>query len=90
MSWLRSLEAVDSIRQYRCFADDIKNDMLSRSLQAIANGVAPEKVLAELSNKLTNKLIHAPTRAMQQAAHNGEPEKLSVIRETLGLDSIKD
>jgi glutamyl-tRNA reductase len=65
-------------------------NFLSRSLQAIANGVAPEKVLAELSNKLTNKLIHAPTRAMQQAAHNGEPEKLSVIRETLGLDSIKD
>ncbi|MFC1507772.1 glutamyl-tRNA reductase [Pseudomonadota bacterium] len=89
MSWLRSLEAVDSIRQYRCYADEIKNDMLNRSLQAIANGAAPEKVLAELSNKLTNKLIHAPTRAMQQAAHNGEPEKLLVIRESLGLDSIK-
>jgi len=90
MSWLRSLEAVDSIRQYRSYADDIKAELLNRSLQAIANGSEPEKVLAELSNKLTNKLIHAPTRAMQQAAHNGEPEKLSVIRETLGLDSIKD
>lgn len=90
MSWLRSLEAVDSIRQYRCHAEDIKAELLNRSLQAIANGSEPEKVLAELSNKLTNKLIHAPTRAMQQAAHNGEPEKLSVIRETLGLDSIKD
>ncbi|MCW8332123.1 glutamyl-tRNA reductase [Photobacterium sp. SDRW27] len=90
MSWLRSLEAVDSIRQYRCYADDIKTELLSRSLQAIANGSEPEKVLAELSNKLTNKLIHAPTRAMQQAAHNGEPEKLAVIRETLGLESFKN
>jgi glutamyl-tRNA reductase len=90
MSWLRSLEAVDSIRQYRCHAEDIKAELLSRSLQAIANGSEPEKVLAELSNKLTNKLIHAPTRAMQQAAHNGEPEKLAVIRETLGLESFKN
>ena len=90
MSWLRSLEAVDSIRQYRCYADEIKAELLGRSLQAIANGSNPEKVLAELSNKLTNKLIHAPTRAMQQAAHNGEPEKLAVIRETLGLESLKN
>lgn len=90
MSWLRSLEAVDSIRQYRCYADEIKTELLGRSLQAIANGSNPEKVLAELSNKLTNKLIHAPTRAMQQAAHNGEPEKLAVIRETLGLESLKN
>ncbi|UIP28591.1 glutamyl-tRNA reductase [Photobacterium sp. TLY01] len=90
MRWLRSLEAVDSIRQYRCYADDIKNDLLSRSLQALANGSAPEKVLAELSNRLTNKLIHAPTKAMQQAAHDGEPEKLALIRETLGLGTLKD
>ncbi|OAN18705.1 glutamyl-tRNA reductase [Photobacterium jeanii] len=89
MSWLRSLEAVDSIRQYRCHADEIKHDLVNRSLQLLANGTSPEKVLVELSNKLTNKLIHAPTRAMQQAAHQGEPEKLAVIRESLGLDSLK-
>ncbi|MGR5187650.1 glutamyl-tRNA reductase [Photobacterium damselae] len=87
MSWLRSLEAVDSIRQYRYHAEEIKGELLTRSLQAIASGANPEKVLAELSNKLTNKLIHAPTKAMQQAAHNGDPDKLAVIRETLGLDS---
>lgn len=90
MSWMRSLEAVDSIRQYRCQADDIKSDLLSRSLQALANGSDPEKLLIELSNKLTNKLIHAPTRAMKDAAHNGEPEKLAVIREALGLDIAKN
>ncbi|MGF1703903.1 glutamyl-tRNA reductase [Photobacterium makurazakiensis] len=90
MRWLRSLEAVDSIRQYRVQADDIKAELVARSLQTLANGGDPEKVLVELSNKLTNKLIHAPTRAMQQAAQNGEPEKLAVIRETLGLDSFKN
>jgi glutamyl-tRNA reductase len=46
----------------------------------------PEKVLVELSNKLTNKLIHAPTRALQSAAEQGEPAKLTTIRQSLGLD----
>ncbi|WP_318437803.1 glutamyl-tRNA reductase [Photobacterium leiognathi] len=90
MQWLRSLEAVDSIRDYRQFADQIKLELLQRSLQAIANGTDPEKALAELSNKLTNKLIHAPTKAMQQVAKNGESDKLVVIREALGLDSYND
>lgn len=87
MSWLRSLQAVDSIRQYREQSNDIRTELLNRSLQALSSGVEPEKVLLELSNKLTNKLIHAPTHAMQQAAKNGEPEKLSVIRASIGLDN---
>lgn len=87
MSWLRSLQAVDSIRQYREQSNNVRTELLNRSLQALSSGVDPEKVLLELSNKLTNKLIHAPTHAMQQAAKNGEPEKLSVIRASIGLDN---
>ncbi len=86
MHWLRSLEAVDSIRQYRQQAETTRHDMLQRTLQSLQSGADPAQLLTELSNKLTNKLIHAPTRAMQQAAQDGEPEKLAQIRETLGLD----
>ena len=90
VQWLRSLEAVDSIRDYRQYAEAIKHELLQRSLQAIANGTDPERALVELSNKLTNKLIHAPTKAMQQVAKDGESDKLVVIREALGLDSYND
>ena len=90
VQWLRSLEAVDSIRDYRQYAEVIKRELLQRSLQAIANGTDPERALVELSNKLTNKLIHAPTKAMQQVAKDGESDKLVVIREALGLDSYND
>lgn len=86
MSWMRSLQAVDSIRDYRKSANEIREDLLSKSLQALAAGGDPEKLLTELSNKLTNKLIHTPTRAMQSAAEQGEPGKLAIIRESLGLD----
>lgn len=87
MSWMRSLQAVDSIRDYRKSANEIREDLLSKSLQSLAAGGDPEKVLLELSNKLTNKLIHAPTRALQSAAEQGEPAKLMVIRQSLGLEN---
>lgn len=86
MSWLRSLQAVDSIRDYRRSANDIRTELLNKSIQSLAAGADPEKVLLELSNKLTNKLIHAPTRALQSAAEQGEPAKLAIIRQSLGLE----
>ncbi|MEF1290203.1 glutamyl-tRNA reductase [Vibrio sp. M260118] len=87
MSWMRSLQAVDSIREYRQSANEIREELLSKSLQSLAAGADAEKVLLELSNKLTNKLIHAPTRALQSAAEKGEPARLTTIRQSLGLDN---
>lgn len=86
MSWMRSLQGVDSIREYRQSANEIREELLARSIQALAAGGDPEKVLLELSNKLTNRLIHAPTRSLQSAAEQGEPAKLAVIRQSLGLE----
>lgn len=86
MVWMRSLQAVDSIREYRHQANEIREDLLNKSLQSLAAGGDAEKILHELSNKLMNKLIHAPTKAMQSAAEQGEPAKLAVIRQTIGLD----
>ena len=86
MSWMRSLQAVDSIPEYRQTANDIREELLNKSLQSLAAGADAEKVLLELSNKLTNKLIHAPTRALQSAAEKGEPARLATIRQSLGLD----
>ena len=87
MSWARSLQAVDSIREYRQSANEIREELLTKSLQSLAAGADAEKVLLELSNKLTNKLIHAPTRALQSAAEKGEPAKLAIIRQSLGLEN---
>jgi len=88
MSWMRSLQAVDSIRDYRQSANNIREELLSKSLQALAAGGDAEKLLVELSNKLTNRLIHTPTRALQMAAEQGEPAKLAIIRQSLGLDDL--
>ncbi|MDA9556176.1 glutamyl-tRNA reductase [Vibrio sp.] len=86
MVWLRSLQSVVSIRSYRKNANDIRQELLHKSLQSLEAGSDPEKVLIELSNKLTNRLVHSPTKAMQQAAEEGNLDKLAIIRNTLGVD----
>ncbi|MFD2179387.1 glutamyl-tRNA reductase [Veronia pacifica] len=89
MAWIRGLESVETIKQYRAQSESAKAEILNKSLQALANGADAEKVLTELSNKLTNKLIHAPTQAMQSAASRGDTSTLSVLRRSLGLDADK-
>jgi glutamyl-tRNA reductase len=88
MNWMRSLQAVDSIREYRQQSNDQREELLTKSLQALSSGGDAEKIMHELSHKLMNKLIHAPTKAMQTAAEQGEPAKLAIIRQGLGLDDL--
>ncbi len=89
MGWMRSLEAVKSIKQYRAQSEALKEALLNKSLQAISNGADPMKVLVEMSNKLTNKLIHLPTQAMQDAASQGDERTLDTLRQSLGLNPLK-
>ena len=56
------------------------------ALAAIAQGANVEQVIHELAHKLTNRLIHAPTKSLQQAAGDGDVERLQLLRDSLGLD----
>jgi len=75
MAWLRSQGAVEIIRDYRSRADIIRADAQAKALAAIAQGADVEAVIHELAHKLTNRLIHAPTRSLQQAASDGDVER---------------
>lgn len=88
MSWMRSRDSVECIKQYRAQSQALKEELLTKSLHALSCGVDPAKVLVELSNKLTNKLIHAPTQAMQDAAKRGDEQTLETLRKSLGLDLL--
>ncbi|MEM8012368.1 hypothetical protein Q4R53_08880, partial [Morganella morganii] len=35
---------------------------------------------------LTNRLIHAPTKSLQQAAGDGDTGRLTLLRDSLGLE----
>ncbi|WP_075181069.1 glutamyl-tRNA reductase [Pantoea sp. 1.19] len=86
MAWLRAQGAVETIREYRTQANDVRQELEARALAALQNGADAESVLRELSHKLTNRLIHAPTRSLQQAARDGDAERLQLLRASLGLE----
>ena len=85
MAWLRSQGAVEIIRDYRSRADIIRADAEAKAIAAIAQGADVQAVIHELAHKLTNRLIHAPTRSLQQAASDGDVERLQILRDSLGL-----
>ncbi|NUU66665.1 glutamyl-tRNA reductase [Enterobacteriaceae bacterium BIT-l23] len=86
MGWLRAQSASATIREYRGQAEQVRDELTSKALAALQQGGDAEAVLQELSRKLTNRLIHAPTKSLQQAARNGDDERLNILRDSLGLD----
>ena len=85
MGWLRSLDAVDTIRQYRDQAEQARDDVLAQAQRQLASGKDAQEVMNELARTLTNKLIHTPTSQMKQAAHEGRDIWLQHARECLGI-----
>ncbi|ERP74840.2 glutamyl-tRNA reductase [Yersinia pestis 113] len=86
MTWLRAQGAVETIRDYRSQAEQVRSEMTAKALVAIEQGANVEQVINELAYKLTNRLIHAPTKSLQQAASDGDMERLQLLRDSLGLD----
>ncbi len=86
MGWLRSLEAVDTIRAYRQQANRLRDEALQHAERQLASGKDPQQVIGELARSLTNKLIHQPTVQLNHAAYEGRHEFLSNARSLFGLD----
>ncbi|WP_179959146.1 glutamyl-tRNA reductase [Pseudoalteromonas rhizosphaerae] len=84
--WMRSLDSVDLIRSYRQDVHDIKSELVDKAISQLNTGKDAEKIILELANKLTNRLMHAPTRAIQDAAKKGEVAQLSQLKKMLGIE----
>ncbi len=87
MSWLRSLTAVDTIRQYRQHAETIRDQTMEHALRQLRAGKESDFVIQELARQLTNKLMHGPCVRMKQAGYDGEDTLLNVARELFNLKS---
>lgn len=85
MSWLRSLGAVDTIRDYRQGAEQIRDEVLEQAIRQIQAGKDADQVLSELARQLTNKLVHTPCARMKQAGYDGQIELLDAARELFSL-----
>ena len=67
LQWVQAREAVPAIRALRGHAEEMRAAELDRALRALARGEAPNQVLDTLSRNLTNKLMHGPTRLLNDA-----------------------
>ncbi|MDH3947947.1 MAG: glutamyl-tRNA reductase [Gammaproteobacteria bacterium] len=85
MGWLRSLEAVDTIRSYREQAEHLRDEAMQNARRQLAAGHDPEMVMSELARVLTQKLLHQPTVQMNRAAFEGREELLETVRELFNL-----
>ena len=85
MGWLRSLDAVETIRNYRESAEKVSQDLLDRASRRLANGDSAEETLAWLARNLTNKLVHAPTVQLRQAGFDDRGDLLEAARELFGI-----
>ena len=74
------------LRRFRDQAADIQTAELQRALRDLANGADPEAVLQQFSRGLTNKLIHAPTTAIRNAAADGRADLLDYLKTLYHLD----
>jgi glutamyl-tRNA reductase len=85
MAWLRSLNAVALIQDYRAQAHRVRDEVLRRALRQLEGGKPPEEILRFLAHTLTNKLIHTPSSRLRQAGADGRNELLEAANTLLEL-----
>jgi glutamyl-tRNA reductase len=76
MGWLRSLDALSVIQDFRSRAEAIRDEVLDKALRQVSAGKSPEEALQFLANTLTNKLLHAPSTQLRAAGSNGQTQLL--------------
>lgn len=83
--WLTLQGNVDWVRDYRQRCEAVRTELLAKAVNQLAAGQDAEKVLAEFSTKLSNRLMHSPTKAIRQLVQDDELPKQSLINTLLDL-----
>jgi glutamyl-tRNA reductase len=68
MHWMQARASVPLLRSLREQGEAARRHELERALRLLARGDDPKQVLEALSQGLTNKLLHGPTQALNDAA----------------------
>jgi len=67
LQWLDGRDAVPIIRSLRDTAERMRRHEMEFAEKQLARGEPADKVLEQLSQRLTNKLLHAPTQTLNLA-----------------------
>jgi glutamyl-tRNA reductase len=83
--WLMLQGSVDWVRDYRQRCDQVRTELLAKAVNQLSAGQDAEKVLAELATKLSNRLMHSPTKAIRHLGQDDELNKQTLINTLLDL-----
>ncbi|MFP8965778.1 glutamyl-tRNA reductase [Pokkaliibacter sp. CJK22405] len=86
MEQLRARDAVQTLREMRFNAEQIRDQEVQKALRYLERGQSPEEVLTQLARGLTNKLIHTPSIELKKASAEGRTDMLVQARRLYGLD----
>lgn len=85
MNWLRSLDSVNMIREFREGMQKMRDQEIQKALQALTQGEPAQEVIQNLGRALMNKYMHQPSVDIKQAAYDGDLEKLALLKQILNL-----
>lgn len=88
-NWQQHYQNVDLIKNYRVKAEQTRDEALNKALKQIEDGIAPEEAMQELAFKLTQAMLHGPTKALQQASKMSDDKNLNMLANALGLDGTE-
>lgn len=88
LNWTQEKPQQHMIRHIRADAHNIRQKLLITAYRQLAQGADPEKVLAEMSYKLTNKLLHQPC-ALIHAIPPDHKDWLAVVADTFNAELPK-
>jgi len=76
LRWLEGRTVVPTIKALHGHHDQLRAAELERVRKLLANSTSPEQALDLLARGLTNKFLHAPTQALNQA---GDAERAELV-----------
>lgn len=89
IQWLKSLQAVDTIRALRDRGSQIRDAALAKSMRMLETGASAETAMQALATTLTNKLLHEPTARLRDAGSGDERELLIAADQLFQLNQQK-
>jgi glutamyl-tRNA reductase len=87
LHWMQSRDAVPTIRALRQYADTLRAVEVERAVRLLAKGEDPHKVLDALGHGLINKLLHGPTRFLNQSDGEQQADASRLVQQLFNLDS---
>nr|WP_136249707.1 glutamyl-tRNA reductase [Ningiella ruwaisensis] len=86
--WQAQSAHIDLIKEYREQAQALRDDLTQKAQARIQAGEDAQVVLDELSYKLSQQMMHGPTKALQSAIQNQDNESLHLLSKAFNLSKL--